>query len=381
MDEEQEHLDEGLVSDSVQVSAETPGWLRDIHEEEGDTAELLGIKETREEKGRLAGLLGAIQIGPVIAAPLVVPALPGYTLTKEHRRKIALLEGIVNAEPVEQDQKSVRKRRGSSLRLRLLLAGILLLLVLITLVVPASTEWLQGSTSQPASENALHLYDQVRLAAGTPVLVAFDYTPAMAGELNPIAEVILGQLADNDSPVVTLSQSAAGSEVAAIVAQDIEGLDLEQLGYIPGEAVGLRSLAECLNEAGECKNLFGKTLTPEVQDRLAEVALILVLTSDSESLIAWIEQVEAQLEDVVMVAGVTQSLGPVTMPYFNSGQLEGVIEGFPDTVAYERNLMEIESDNTDRISGFTLAVWLVVGLLAAGLLYYSLTGLKPKGQR
>jgi hypothetical protein len=198
----------------------------------------------------------------------------------------------------------------------------------------------------------------------------------MAGELNPIAKLLLGQLVDIDSPVITVSQSAAGSEVAAIIAQDVDGLaDWQQLGYLPGEAVGLRSLAECLNEPGDCQTLFGQALPDEAQQSLAEVALIVVLTSDSDSLIAWIEQVGAQLEGVTLVAGVTQALGPVTIPYSISGQLEGVIEGFPDAIAYERDLLGIEGDSAENVSGITLAIWLVAGFLLAGTVYYALTGL------
>jgi hypothetical protein len=185
----------------------------------------------------------------------------------------------------------------------------------------------------------------------------------------------LGQLEEIDSPAITVSQSAAGSEVAAIVAQNVDGLDWQQLGYLPGEAVGLRSLSECLNEPGDCQTLFGKALPDEAQQSLANVALILVLASDSDSLIAWIEQVGAQLEDISLVAGVTQALGPVTIPYFASGQLEGVVEGYPDAIAYERDLLGIEGDGTEDVSGITLAIWLVAGFLLAGTVYYALTGL------
>ncbi|MGB3715002.1 MAG: hypothetical protein WA996_11295 [Candidatus Promineifilaceae bacterium] len=372
----EEQLDEAVVSDSVQASAETPRWLRDIHEEEGDTAELLGIEESIEDKGRLAGLKGAIHIEPAIATPLVTSLVTDYTISKEQRQQIALLEGLVHAEPVKEKRKTIEWSRGSSLRLRVLLAGALILLILISAAAPASTKWLQGAATQPVSEEAQQLYDQIRKAAGTPVLVAFDYTPAMAGELNPIANILLGQLAEIESQAITVSQSAAGSEVAAIVAQDVDGLDWQQLGYIPGEAIGLRSLAECLNDPGDCQTLFGQPLPDEAQRRLAEVTLILVLTSDSESLTAWIEQVEAQLKNVALVAGVTQALGPLTIPYFISGQLEGVIEGYPDAIAYERNLIGIEGDSTANVSGITLAIWLAAGILLAGTIYYALTGLK-----
>jgi len=193
--------------------------------------------------------------------------------------------------------------------------------------------------------------------------------------LNPISLTLLEQLAGNGSVALTLSQSAAGAEVASIVVEEVEDLDWLSIGYLPGEAVGLRSLSECIDGAENCETLFGKALPNEIQESLAEVAAVLILTSDSESLIDWIEQVGAPHEDVVLLAGVTQALGPVVQPYYLSDQLKGVLIGLPDIVAYEQELLGVDSDDSSITSG-AIVIWMIAAFLLAGLIYYAITGLR-----
>jgi hypothetical protein len=242
-------------------------------------------------------------------------------------------------------------------------------------MIPSSTEWFYGFVSAGVSGPAQDLYDQLEDVSGAPVLVAFDYTPAMAGELNPIALTLLDQLAENGSVALTVSQSAAGAEVASIIVEEVEDLDWMAIGYLPGEAVGLRSLAECINGAENCETLFGEALPPEIQESLAETAAVLILTSESDSLIGWIEQVGAPNEDAVLLAGVTQALGPLVHPYYESDQLMGVLIGLPDIVAYEQELLGIDSDDSSISSG-ALVIWMVAAFLLAGLIYYAITGLR-----
>jgi hypothetical protein len=94
--------------------------------------------------------------------------------------------------------------------------------------------------------------------------VAFDYTPALAGELDAQAEAVMAQLATNGSPVIAVSQYAVGTAVAAAHTS-------EPALFIPGEAIGLRQLGGCLD--GGCDLLFGRSLDVD----LSEVSLILVL--------------------------------------------------------------------------------------------------------
>lgn len=375
-----QQLEDDLIRDTSSIDVETPTWLRGEERQDADTADLLGIEDLVEEKGRLAGIRGAIQVEPAISSPLIAVSRPDYTVSKEHRQQIAILEGLIHEESIVEERtgKSIIDRLTA--RFRLLVGGALLIAVFIGLLVPSIAEAVSGSPIRQPTEGVFQLYDQVRNAAGEPVLVAFDYTPAMAGELNPIAIMLLEQLSNSDSTAVTVSQSAAGSEVADIVSGDIEGLDVQEIGFVPGEAIGLRRLVECIKEVDSCETIFGRALPEELQQSLQDVGLILLLTSESDSLVAWIEQVGSQLENVETVAGVTQSIGPVTIPYLVSGQLRGVLDGLPAAAAYERYLLLSPSSLSERASSMTLALWLIVGSLITSTVYYSITSFNPRSR-
>jgi hypothetical protein len=215
-------------------------------------------------------------------------------------------------------------------------------------------------------------YEAVQNAAQQPVLLAVEFTPAMAGELGVQAEMLVDQLLANGSEVVTVSQYAAGTAVAQTLAPN-----QPSLGLIPGESIGLRQLGACLPD---CAALNGNNLGSELQQTLGDVGLIIVLTGERDSLVNWLEQVGSQ-HDIPMMAGVTQSLGPVAAPYLNSGQLQGVIAGMPDTAVYQQLLQSSPSESvTSYLSAQTLAQLLAAALLLVGGLGYLITGLFKQGK-
>jgi hypothetical protein len=117
-------------------------------------------------------------------------------------------------------------------------------------------------------------------------------------------------------------------------------------------------------------------LNQQVVDQLRTVALIIVLTSERDSLINWIEQVGTQ-DDAVLVAGITQSLGPLSGPYLASEQLGGVVEGATVAALYERSIMRTDGDAGELFTGVILTEWLVIIALVAGGLYFGLGSLAP----
>jgi hypothetical protein len=197
----------------------------------------------------------------------------------------------------------------------------------------------------------------VTAAAGQPVLVAFDYTPALEGELAAEAAALMAQLAANGSPVIAVTQSAAGTAIAATYT------DSPTL-FIPGEAIGLRQLGTCLAEG--CELLFGRSL----ENDLSQVTLIIVLTGERKSLINWIEQVGSQT-DVPVLAATTESLEPVAMSYMTSGQLDGLFSHLAALGRYENTLPVATADPVKQRA---LDAQVMVQLALAVLLLFGLIG-------
>ncbi|MFZ0546591.1 MAG: zinc ribbon domain-containing protein [Candidatus Promineifilaceae bacterium] len=355
-------------------AAEIPAWLQALRP--GEVGELKSplpeIDEEPETEGPLAGLKGVLPVAPVITKPVAAKNAVQYTISKDQQQQIALLHQLTHEEPAATKRVSQQKATAFSPVWRILLALLLFLVVLTGVLLPrlgiAFPEM-----ALPVPQSTLDAYETIDGINGQTVLVAFDYTPAMAGELDPAALMLLRHLAENGNRVLTISQSAVGTAIAGQLVGEVNDLDSSSLGLLTGEAIGLRSLESCLNSAANCQLLFGSASETALQEELSDVGLIVLITGDRNSLINWIEQVASQ-NDVPVVAAVTQPLGPLTIPYLSSGQLKGSIDGIPAASAYEKRLRGQDGSAFELFTAQTIVLWVVIAALVVASLFYGLTG-------
>ncbi|MDX1662387.1 MAG: zinc ribbon domain-containing protein [Candidatus Promineifilaceae bacterium] len=345
--------------------AEIPDWLRALkprallEEEEADVV-------PEETSGPLAGLRDVIGIAPVVAERRRSEMLTPTSTSETQQQQVTLLRQLVRSDATDvvvatgHPGAADRSVAGSPL-LRVLLAVLLLAALLTGLFLPDLL-----STAPPPAPATGEVPAAVAAAAGESVLVAFDYTPAMAGALEAPAREILEALEAGESEVLFVSQSPAGLPLATAAVAEFEALDALSLGYLPGEAVGLRRLASCLAPDAACASLTGAPLSPAAQERLAEVNLVVVVTGEREDLVNWIEQVDT-FTTKPLVAAVTPAVAPVALPYYTSGQLEAFTAAPDRTTATETTL-----------DALALGHWTVIGLLGLGNLYYLLLSLRPR---
>jgi hypothetical protein len=253
---------------------------------------------------------------------------------------------------------------------QLLLALLLLAVILAGLLLPPPVE-----TVLPEAPGAVQAQEAINAAAGRPVLVVFEYSPAMAGELTPQARQILEWLAANGSPAVLASQSAAGITLGEQIASEVAGLSSQSLGFLPGEALGLRQLTGCVQAAADCEQLYGREVDSALRTTLQDLGLIVVLAAERDSLVSWVEQVAA-FSDLPVVAAVTQSLAPIAAPYYATGQFAGLVAGLPALaqVADQAGTEAAGPDLNTRLWAQTLGQWLVVVLLVVGNLFWLIKG-------
>ena len=341
------------------AKADIPDWILALKPDLRAKAET--APEPVQEAGPLSGIRGVIDIEPVIAQPRSNGPWPQFTVTDAQQDQAALLKQLALA---DHTLVHTTADRISSVWLRLILAALLLAVVLTGLLRSDLLPRAPVSSSLPVEM----AYTAVQAAADETVLLAVEYTPALAGELDLQAEMLVDQLAANGSPVVTMSQYAAGTAVAHTLAAD-----RSTLGLVPGESIGLRQLGDCLAAPDACRTLTGRRLDSETQQVLADVGLIIILTGERDSLVNWLEQV-GRRSQIPMVAGVTQGLGPVAVPYWNSGQLQGVIAGMPDTAVYQQHLSQPTDVVITRLNAQALAQLLAASLLFVGGLSYGIAG-------
>jgi hypothetical protein len=362
---DQEQLEQ-QIQDSDLEEAEVPEWLRAMQpESSGDQVEISDLGPP-EQFGPLAGLRGIVPAAAISLSDGVDRTAARLELSKGQRQQSALLRRLtmVDSQNVQSEES---QDTDSFLTLRMILGLLLLLVVLLGWLIPGAAEllpWDFDPTVPPAAEM---VQDVIEANSGRTALVAFEYTPSMAGELDSVALALLADLANSDSPVLTVSQFAAGVPVAEQTAAAVEDLDSMALGFLPGEATGVRALGACLDQS--CDSLAGRELSDEMRAALADVNLIVVLSADRDSLANWLEQVGTQ-SDIEILGGVTMALGPVARAYLASDQIAGLVEGMPVAVAYAGQQATDDDTTAKHLTSLTLAQWMVIGALLTGAVYF-----------
>lgn len=340
------------------VQTELPEWVQAMKPRELSPAGAAAAeKGPVEETGPLSGIRGVLQAEAPLAGTSTSTFVNGLTVTTEQQQQAALLRQLQYAEAALAVPTTDAPMRRAGL-LRFVLALLLLTAVLLGLL---GQSLLRSTPVQPTAPlEAVNA--AVQAAAGQPVLVAFDYSPAMSGELTPQVEMLLAQLHANDSQLLTVSQSAAGVGLGARLPYRTA---TERPLFIPGEAIGLRQLASCLQ--APCRSVAGHYLSEPVQETLTDVALILVFTSDRDSLTNWIEQVGAT-SDLPLLLGVPEALAPVMQPYLASGQVTGMVAGLEDTAVYSQTFRaQTGPDLSSQLSARHWAQIVVVVVLLGGM--------------
>ncbi|MBE2221181.1 MAG: hypothetical protein IAF02_06550, partial [Anaerolineae bacterium] len=349
--------------------AEIPAWLEELKPRELTGAAPALTESRLESTGPLAGMPNTIAIEPIIAMPRSASTPGSYTVSPEQMQQARLLRQLVQEGPTPPQVREAAISARSLAGLRILVALLLLAAVFIGLYGPS---FVKSKSPAGVPVPAAAFNTAVADAAGKTVLVAFDYTPAFAGELNPEAEMLLAQIDAAGSPILTTSQYVAGTAVAEAMTAPY---NTTSLGLIPGEAMGLRQLSGCLGENALipiCTSLHNRTLNAATASALADVGLIVVLTGERSSLVNWVEQAGAG-SDLPIVIGTTQSLEPVVVPYFASAQVAGYLNGLPATIAYQHAYTDMQNTSSEILydaQSFVLLVTAVI-LLIGGLVFGS----------
>ena len=224
--------------------------------------------------------------------------------------------------------------------------ALLYLLVLLAAVIPVFTGDRSSLFVRPR-DSVTSLADGIQsLPAGSAVLISFDYGPAYAGEMDPLALAVIHHLAARGVRVVAMSTNPSGIGLAEHLCRRIAsqtpqyryGESYAILGYLPGPEAGLRTLRKSLGSAFKVDHVQRRALgeLPVMKGlaSLEDFDQVIVVADDSRSIQTWIEQVQSQ-SDLRLHALVTAAIQPVLLPYRGSGQLSTLIAGAHSAAEYE----------------------------------------------
>lgn len=359
--------------------AEMPEWLRTfqpVSEEGGEApAEAILAAEPAvvETRGPLAGLVDVLPLNPrVLEVPGPAARLtaepPSDLLTRAQAWRSLLdhgLEFLAGERAVER----VAADLGVTLE-RTLLFAIILGVLIIGLYWPLP--FFQAALLAPP-QGFLAALD--RVPSGGLALVAVDYGPDRAAELEPYLQRVLDRLTARGVRVLTVSLSPWGSAQAmqVVSGRPDYGERLAHLGYSPGQEVGVaRLLTQPADQLGiDYRGQPLKSL-PIAQDFDGEplairLDLVVLITGSPDAMQGWIQQAYGLLRpETPIVAAVGMNLWPYAAPYQESGQIQAIAVGMRDALLFEGPPVEGSPAFFDLQAQTLLQVFLIV-LIGIGL--------------
>jgi hypothetical protein len=362
------------------AQAEIPAWLQELRTrevEEGD-AEALGVLEAVETTGLLAGIQGVLPVEPIVSGPHKAPPAPTTAVTVGPEQA-NLFREIITQEPAPVPEVVAPRRA------RIwegVLRRLIYLLIALAVIIPlfGGGDWF-GEAELPAGA-AMEFYDTIQnLPSESVVLLAFDYDPSTAAEMDRLAEPVLWHLMDRNVRLMTVSLLPTGPAVAGNLLDRVAGehggyqygKNYVNLGYIPGQAAAPNELASDLRALVPQDYRQGKSLGefPATQDvnGIQDVSLMIEFAAQQRTLQWWIEQVGSQYQ-VEIMAAVSAALEPTATPYHNSGQLVGLISGLPNAAQYEIKTskwpsLAIASVDSQSVAHLAIVALIVLGSLAS----------------
>lgn len=159
--------------------------------------------------------------------------------------------------------------------------------------------------------------------AGSDVALVIDYSPGFASEINAVAQPVLEKALPQMESIAIISSSLAGSLLGSdlLTAVEIHSSlpPVTDLGYVPHEMLGAYGLATWLSP-----NIMSPVSSH------AQLDVVVILSDSAESAQVWVEQLSAREPALPIYLLVSARAKPLLQPYFDSGQVSGMIGGLSD---------------------------------------------------
>ncbi|MBN1503862.1 MAG: hypothetical protein JW952_02240 [Candidatus Eisenbacteria bacterium] len=216
----------------------------------------------------------------------------------------------------------------------------ILLLVLVPLLVPIGLPIRVSREVQSGYDAVAEIPD------GSTAYFAADYDPATMPELHPMALAALDQLFSKNCKVIGACLWPAGPPLLEDALRRIGeerygkkyGVDFVNLGYKPGNEVAMVSVGRSIR-ATFPTDFYGTPVESLEVMRgaasLTDMAILVNISAGYPGTKEWVQQVQSRYH-VTMVAGCTAVSTPEYYPYFQSGQLSGLIGGMAGAAEYEK---------------------------------------------
>ena len=386
------------ASEKSGATANVPSWLQGLRPSESKDSEAAEPDETTESTGVLTGLT-ALMPAEKLETPTVISDA-SFLSNRPEALRAAAQQFYAIATQVPQPAvlpETLTQPKLFAINLPRLIVYLLFILLIALPLLPGlraedrgrSATWTEpvGSLSEELDtqrrqmiSEPLGIIDQQ--PPGAVALVSFDFSAATQGEMKPLAEAIIGRLKGQGMRLIFISLEPEGSSLAQqmidqLLAErdEIYGEAVVNLGYIPGQVAGIRTLLSGENVLATHPDIQGLTLGSA--DRAAwadirsldQVNLIVTIADNPASARWWIEQLalapEPVGQDRFLLAATSALAAPFLHPYQINDQIDGVIAGINGAAAIEAGRRDFGLAR-QMLDSQSIAHLLMVIIMAAG---------------
>jgi hypothetical protein len=329
--------------------AAIPGWVQAMRpiDRIGEPSEGDRLPMATGE-GPLAGIRGILPGEGMMTSYTRVDGMsPGVRDRAKTAEHVALFNEMLATE--RQEVKVAGVQRGKTIgTVRWLMMVLLIFFMLVPILQGSAAESLPGSIPR----ESIALFKSITgLPADSKVLVAIDYEPAYAGELQAAASSVMNHLMVKQSNLYIISTTPTGPMLAGQLMDEIgqypqafqqpyvSGERYHIIGYLPGGEAGIQALNSSLTAV--LPLTIGLEQTRDLNGLggpapISTFDAVLVIADQPETVRNWIEQINQTDGKPAIWAVVNAQAAPLLRPYVRSGQLEGLSAGEYGGTIYER---------------------------------------------
>ena len=218
-------------------------------------------------------------------------------------------------------------------------------ILLLAITVPILTHTI---VAVPVSPTTLALYQYIdKLPANSLVVESFDYATSVVPELHPQAIVVTQHLFLRPLKILFVALDNNGPTLAEAVLDTINkgnktyGVDYANLGYIPNTATVIGMPANISQFLPLDTYGTPTARLPIIKEFPAAKMASLVITYDDDgSALAQYIQYWLGGYNIPVAVGATSTVAPGFMPFYNSGQLVGILISIRAAAEYESLLSQ-----------------------------------------
>ena len=243
----------------------------------------------------------------------------------------------------------------------------------------------------PVSATTQAVYDFIeKLPANSLVVLSFDYSTSVVPELHPQAIVVTQHLFTRPLKVLFVAQYTDGPALADAVLGAIDkgnktyGVDYATLGYIPNTAT-LLGMTTDIHQFLPLDTRGNPTDTlPIIKEFPAakQAALVITFAAGEPGLSAYLQYWQARF-NIPVAVGSTASSAPGYLPFYNSGQLVGILISMRAAAEYEILIhrMGISGATSAMVAQSTSHLLIVAMVVVGNVAYFVGRGRMKEGAK